>query len=212
SAAGVAAAAAVSGDADWRWRSVAAEAFGAARARARLEPQLSDPDGRVVAQARQALQRVVPAADSSLDARARALVTHPDPAVRSVAADLLARHPNLDDVGLLVTPYRRAEGDPFNDARLSAVSALGAIAASSSAGRLRVLALFVSATPRPADYLVRRLAADTLPDTRDGWGPVLPVETGRTIADYREIARRWLVPALAGTKPHVFLETDRGGL
>ena len=212
SAAGVAAAAAVSGDADWRWRSVAAEAFGAARARDRLEPQLSDPDGRVVAQALQALQRVVPASDSSLDARARALVTHPDPAVRSVAADLLARHPNLDDVGLLVTAYRRAEGDPFNDARLSAVSALGAIAASSSAGRLRVLALFVSATPRPADYLVRRLAADTLPDTRDGWGPVLPVETGRTIADYREIARRWLVPALAGTKPHVFLETDRGRL
>ena len=212
SGAGLAAAAGVSGDADWRWRSVAAEAFGAARARDRLEAQLADPDGRVVAQALQALQRIVPAADTSLSARARALLTHADPAVRSVAADLVARHASLDDVEPLVSAYRRAEGDSFNDARLSAVSALGAIAASSSAARLRVVALFVSATPRPADYLVRRLAADTLPDTRDAWGPVWPVETGRTIADYREIARRWLAPALAGANPHVVLETDRGRL
>src|SRR5207302_1392287 len=83
------------------------------------------PDGRVVAQALQALQRIVPADDSSLRARARALLTHADPAVRSVAADLLARHPNGDDVDLLVVAYTRAAGDPFNDARLSAVSALG---------------------------------------------------------------------------------------
>ena len=212
SAAGVAAAAAVSGDADWRWRSVAAEAFGAAHARDRLETQLADADGRVVAQALQALQRIVPASDSTFDARARALLTHADPAVRSLAADLLARHPSGDDVDLLVAAYRRAEGDPFNDARLSAVSVLGAIAASSSAGRVRVATQFIAATPRPADYLVRRLAADTLPDTRDAWGPVLPIATGRTIADYREIARRWLAPALAGTNPHAFLETDRGRL
>ena len=131
---------------------------------------------------------------------------------RSVAADLLARHPGVDDVDLLVAAYRRAEGDPFNDARLSAVSALGAIAAASSAGRVRVASRFVASTPRPEDYLVRRLAADTLPDTRDAWGPVLPIATGRTIADYREIARRWLAPALAGTNPHVILETDRGRL
>jgi cyclophilin family peptidyl-prolyl cis-trans isomerase len=160
----------------------------------------------------QALQRIVPADDSSLLARARALLTHTDPAVRSVAADLLARHPNVDDVDLLVAAYARAEGDPFNDARLSAVSALGGIAASSPTGRQRVAARFVAVTPRPDDYLVRRLAADTLPDTKDAWGPVLPIATGRTLADYRDIARRWLAPALAGTNPHVFLETDRGTL
>ncbi len=211
---GVAAAAAVSGDADWRWRSVAAEAFGAARARDRLEGQLVDTDGRVVAQALQGLQRIVLAADSSLLARARALLAHADPAVRSVAADIVARHPSVDDVDLLVAAYRRAEGDPFNDARLSAVAALGTIAATSSTGRLRVATRFVSVTPRPDDYLVRRLAADTLPDTRDAWGPVLPIATGRTLADYRDVARRWLAPALGGggTNPHVFLETDRGTL
>jgi len=212
SGAGVAAAVAVSNDADWRWRSVAAETFGAARARDRLEGQLADPDGRVVAQALQALQRIVPADDPPLLARARALLMHADPAVRSVAADLLARHPTADDIDLLVAAYARAERDPFNDARLSAVSALGAIAALSPDARRLVTTKFVAVTPRPDDYLVRRIATDTLPDTRDAWGPVLPIATGRTLADYRDVARRWLAPALAGTNPHVFLETDRGTL
>ena len=212
SAGGVAAAGPLTGDADWRWRSVAAEAFGAARARDRLEAQLADPDGRVVAQALLALQRIVPATDTALPAQARALLVHADPAVRSVAADLLARQPKVEDVDLLVAAYNRADGDPFNDARLSAVSALGAIAGSSSSGRLRVATNFISAVQRPGDYLVRRLAADTLPDTRDAWGAVLPIATGRTIAEYREIARRWLWPAMAGTNPHVTLETDRGTL
>ena len=210
SAAGVAAAAPVATDADWRWRSVAAEAFGAARARDRLETQLADPDGRVVAQALQALQRVVPAADTGLLRRARGLLGHADPAVRSVAADLIGRHPDVADVALLVAAYRRADGDPFNDARLSAVSALGAIAGASSSGRLRVASQFVSAVPRPDDYLVRRLAADTVPDTRDVWGPVTPIATGRSVSEYREIARRWLYPGLGGNNPHIFLETDRG--
>ncbi|HET8712680.1 MAG TPA: peptidylprolyl isomerase [Gemmatimonadales bacterium] len=214
SAAGVAAATALTGDADWRWRRVAAEAFGAARARDRLEALLADPDGRVVAEALQALQRIVPATppDTGLLRRARGLLAHADPAVRSVAADLIGRNPNVEDVDLLVAAYHRAEGDPFNDARLSAVAALGAIAKSSSSGRLRVATRFIATVPRPDDYLVRRLAADTLPDTRDAWGPVAPITTGRTTADYRDIARRWLWPAMGGTNPHVTVETDRGTL
>jgi cyclophilin family peptidyl-prolyl cis-trans isomerase/HEAT repeat protein len=213
SAAGVRVATALASENDWRWRSVAAEAFGAARARAPLETQLGDADGRVVAQALQALQRIVPAADSALPVRARRLLAHADPGVRSVAADLLGRRPDAEDVDRLVEAYRRAEGDPFNDARLSAVSALGAIAAASPTGRLRVAARFVAGVPRPDDYLVRRLAADTLPDARDAWGPALPIATGRTPAQYRDVARRWLAPALAGQgNPRVTLETDRGVL
>src|SRR2546421_411159 len=216
SAAGITAAAAIAGDADWRWRSVAAEAFGAARARARLRSQLADPDGRVVAQALQALQRIVPAtpppADSALHNRARTLLAHADPAVRSVAADILSRNPDVDDVDLLVAAYRRAEADPFNDARLSAVSALGAIAAASATGRLRVATKFVGVVPRPDVSLVHRLAAVTLSDAREAWGAAVPITTSRTLADYREVTRRWLIPALAGTNPHVLLETDRGTL
>ena len=212
-AAGTLAAAQVADDADWRWRSVAAEAFGAAGARARLEGQLADADGRVVAQALQTLQRIVPATDTALVVRARTLIAHADPAVRSVAAELLGRRPDVEDVDLLVQAFRRAENDPFNDARLSALGALGAIANASPTGRLRVATRFVGVVPRPDDYLVRRLAADTLPDARETWGPALPIVTGRTAADYRDVARRWLAPALTGQpNPRVTLETDRGTL
>jgi cyclophilin family peptidyl-prolyl cis-trans isomerase/HEAT repeat protein len=213
SAAGVAAAAALATDPDWRWRSVACEGFGAARDRARLEGALADPDGRVVAQALQALGRVVVDSDAALVARARELLGHADPAVRSVAADLLARRPDVADVDRLVTAYQRAGGDPFDDARLSAVAALGAVARGGTEGRLRVAARFVAAVPRPDDYLVRRVAADRLPDAAEAWGPVVPIATGKTDADYRDAVRRVLLPALqGGAPPRVILETDRGSL
>jgi cyclophilin family peptidyl-prolyl cis-trans isomerase/HEAT repeat protein len=213
STAGVAAAAALFGETDWRWRAVAAEVFGAARDRGRLEALLGDADGRVVAQALQGLARVVPDGDTTLAPRARALLDHADPAVRSVAADLLARHPAVADVDAMVRAYTRAAGDPFDDARLSAVSALAAIAGSSAEGRLRVASAFVAVVPRPDDYLVRRLAGDRLPDAAAQWGPAAPIVTGRSDADYREVARRYLAPALAGQPPpRVTIETDRGTL
>src|SRR6267378_3663317 len=166
----------------------------------------------VFALKRQALIALAQADSPSGVAAAATVASDADWRWRSVAADILGRHPDVDDVDALVVAYRRADGDPFNDARLSAVAALGAIAASSSTGRLRVATKFVSVVPRPDDYLVRRLAADTLPDARDAWGSATPIATGRTPADYRDVARRWLAPALAGTNPHVFLETDRGTL
>ncbi|MGH7605967.1 MAG: peptidylprolyl isomerase, partial [Gemmatimonadales bacterium] len=68
-------------------------------------------------------------------------------------------------------------------------------------------------------YLVRRLAADILVDAAEAWGGgggsggATPIATGRSVADYRDVARRWLAPALAGApNPRVMLETDRGTL
>ena len=210
---GAAAAAPLATDADWRWRSVAAEVFGAARDRTRLEAQLADADGRVVAQALQALTHLVPAGDTTLGPRARQLLTHPDAAVRSVAADVLGRHPAVADVDRLTQAYARAAGDPFDDARLSAVSALGAIAQASADGRLAVATRFVARVPRADDYLVRRLAAERLPDAADGWGPAAPIATGRSVEDYRDVARRYLVPALRGRPaPQVTIESDRGNV
>jgi cyclophilin family peptidyl-prolyl cis-trans isomerase/HEAT repeat protein len=213
SAAGTAAAMTVIGDPDWRWRGVAAEALGAARDRARLESLLADPDGRVVACALQRLKDVVPAGDSNLVARARTLLTHADPAVRSVAADVLADAPDVGDVDRLVSAYQRADGDPFDDARLSAVGALAAVADASAAGRLAVVNRFVSTVGRPDDYLVRRLAMDRLSEAAEAWGRGGQIVTGRTDADYREIVRRYLLPALQGQpNPQVSIETDRGTL
>ena len=214
SAAGVeAATAAMAADADWRWRSVAAEAFAAAHDRPRLERLLDDPDGRVVAQALQGLQRITADSDGATVARARLLLDHADPAVRSIAADLLGRRPAVEDVDRLVAAYRRAASDPFDDARLSAVGALAAIAASGSAGKLKVLGAFVAVTPRPDDYLVRRLAEERFPEAADAWmsGGGRAIATGKTDADYREIVRRYLLPSLLGQpNPQVSIETDRG--
>src|SRR5882762_8562316 len=212
SAAGVAAATALlTGGADWRWRSVAAEALGAARDRGRLEAQLADPDGRVAVRALQALQRLVPDSDSSLSPRARSLLQHADAAVRSVAADLLARRPVLDDVDRLTDAYLRAAADSFNDARLSAVAALAAIAGTGPDARTAVATRFVARVPRADDYLARRLAAEKLPDAAARWGPVAPIATGRTLADYRAVARRYLLPARRGRPgPRVTIETEQG--
>src|SRR5439155_17083043 len=151
---------------------------------------------RVVAQALQALGRVVVDSDAALLGRARELLGHADPAVRSVAADLLARRPDVADVDRLVTAYQRAGGDPFDDARLSAVAALGAVARGGTEGRLRVATRFVAAVPRPDDYLVRRGAAGRLPDAAAAWGPRVPIGTGTTPPDSRQPVRRVPVPAV----------------
>src|SRR5207244_2215490 len=123
------------------------------------------------------------------------------------------RRPAGADVDRLTQAYARAAGDPFDDARLSAVSALGAIAQASADGRLAVATRFVARVPRADDYLVRRLAAERLPDAADGWGPAAPIATGRSVEDYRDVARRYLVPALRGRPaPQVTIESDRGNV
>jgi cyclophilin family peptidyl-prolyl cis-trans isomerase len=52
-----------------------------------------------------------------------------------------------------------------------------------------------------------------LPDAAAQWGPAAPVATGKSDADYRDVARRYLAPVLAGqARPKVTLDTDRGSL
>ena len=110
--------------------------------------------------------------------------------------------------------YRRGAGDAFNDARLSAVAALAAIAAAGTTGRLRVASAFVSGSPKPDDYLVRRLATEKIPEAADAWGTAEgPIATGKTDADYRDVVRRYLLPALRGQpNPTVTIELERGAL
>lgn len=213
SAEGTAAAVGLLDDPDWRWHLAAAEAFGAARNRLQLEALLGDPDGRVVARALQGLRDVLPPGDTALVARARTLLTHADPAVRSVAAEVLADAPTPADVDRLAAAYRQADGDPFDDARLSAVGALAAISDASAAGRLAVINRFIVGSARPDDYLVRRLAAQRIAAAADAWGRDGPIATGRTDAEYRDVVRRYLLPALQGRpNPRVTVETDRGTL
>jgi cyclophilin family peptidyl-prolyl cis-trans isomerase/HEAT repeat protein len=214
SGAGNSAAASVVASSEWRWRSVATEAYAITKNRSRLEALLADPDGRVVAAALGGLARIVPDNDTALAGRARTLLTHADPAVRSVAADALARSPSVDDIDRLIAAYTRAQNDPFDDARLSAVAALAAIADAGAAPRVRVVQAFVSGVPRPDDYLVRRLAAARLSEAADAWGKGAgSITTGKTDAEYRDIVRRYLLPSAMGQpNPRVTIETDRGTL
>src|SRR6266700_3105562 len=184
--------------------------LGGGRAVEALQPGLTSP---VFALRRQAVIALAQA-DAARGATAAApLATDADWRWRSVAAEVLGRHPAVADADRLTQAYARAAGDPFDDARLSAVSALGAIAQASADGRLAVATRFVARVPRADDYLVRRLAAERLPDAADGWGPAAPIATGRSVEDYRDVARRYLVPALRGRPaPQVTIESDRGNV
>ena len=161
----------------------------------------------------QGLKAMVRDSDVALVGRARTLLGNADPAVRSVAADIIARRPDVADIDPLLVAYRRAGTDQISDARLSAVGALAGIAASGPAGQLAVTNRFFSAVSRPDDYLVWRMAAASFPDALQQWGSAPSIATGRTDADYRDIARRYLYPALHGVaNPTVTIETDRGSI
>lgn len=205
-------------DADWRLRAALAEALGASAtdsARAALGVMSADSDARVVAAALAALGQVVPKGDAALRALARSRLAHPDPFVRAAATDLLDRELDPTLVPDFVAAYRRAEREEMNDARLAAVRALADIAAVDAAARARVVRDFLAVVPRSADYLVRRAVADGVGSAtgQQYWGDVYPIETGRSIADYRDVASRLWYPALqGGVLPQVTIETDRGAL
>src|SRR5207237_1215251 len=147
-------------------------ALGGARAAAQLEARLASPRFALRRQAAIALAQ----ADSAAGVAAAAeLARDRDWRWRSVAAEALG------------AARDRAASDTCDDARLSAVAALGAIAATGPEGRAAVASRFVARTPRADDYQVRRLAAEKLPDATARWGPAAPIETERSLDDYRAV-------------------------
>src|SRR5690606_26631642 len=58
-------------------------------------------------------------------------------------------------------------------------------------------------------YVILRWAEDNWAEAASKWGSASPLNTGRTAADYREIARRYFT----GTDrlPHIFIEVDQKG-
>ena len=202
-------------DEDWRQRSLVAEvtaAAGAPGAPESLAAQLGDADARVVATALGALAQVTWRGDTAAVARARALLTHADMGVRAAAIGILARERTLPMVPLLVMAYRRAESDDDNDARLAAVEGLADVAEEAPLNRTEVERLFLAGVPRSPHYLVRRAAAARFgePVVRRRWGTLLPIQTGRSDEEYRELVRRYLAPGVA--VPQVTIETERGAL
>jgi cyclophilin family peptidyl-prolyl cis-trans isomerase/HEAT repeat protein len=198
---------------DWRDRAAAAEAFGAMGVPAHSQrPSIdSERDPRVIAQILQAW-RDGARADPALLQAARKFLNHPDGAVRSVAADVLGRAADPADITGLVAAYRLTARDSFPDAALSILAALDTIAARDEATARRVEQDFLDAVPRPQSYLIRQWAESAWPEAAERWGAAFPVETGRTLEDYREVARRYVVGTEPARYPHVFIETEQRGL
>ncbi|HQR17223.1 MAG TPA: HEAT repeat domain-containing protein [Gemmatimonadales bacterium] len=173
---------------------------------------LNDPDGRVAAAALQGWVDAVPGPDPALLAASRGLLTHADVGVRTLAARAIGRAPVPADLASLAAAYNRAGRDSVPDAAIAALDALRTLAASSEAEAGEVARDFLSITPRPANYVLRLWADATWPEAADRWGPAFPLETNRTLQDYREIASRFVAaPEAPEAHPHIFIETDQRG-
>lgn len=196
----------------WPERATAAEGWGrVASGGVADHPDFAhDADGRVAAAWLQGRLDGAAQPDSALLAAARAGLGHPDIAVRSVAAEILARAPEASAVAPLAEAFRRAGGDSAPDAALAALRALRAAATASPALDTVVVRTFLAGSPRPESYVLRLWAEGNWPEAADRWGAAFPIRTGRSRDDYREVARRFVVnPASADAYPHVFLETDQ---
>lgn len=198
---------------EWEVRLVAAQAWASVAPGPHAgKPAIpSERDGRVIAAMLQGWNDAGGTPPPELVSAARELLTHSDAAVRSVSADVLARVHDPADIPALAAAYRRAERDSFPEAALSALAALDSIAASGTRAAERVNGEFLSTTSRPSLYLIRSWAESSWPEAAERWGPAYPIETGRTLQDYRELARRYIVAPDSIRHPHVFLVTGQRG-
>lgn len=193
--------------ADWRERAAAGRAW-ARVSPARAERFLGDRDSRVVAAALGAWAGAAEPTDPGLVAASRRLLTARDAAVRSVAADALAAAGEAADLPALVEAYRAARTDSFPDAALSALGALHAVVQRAPG---TAQAALIAQLGEPADYQVRLWAERNWPAAAEAWGPAFPHDPGRTMEDYREAVRRFLVGQSPERYPHVQVVVEQVG-
>lgn len=170
----------------------------------------TDPDGRVAAAALEGWFEAVDGPNPQLLATARGLLNHPDVGVRTLAAEAMARAPVADDIAPLKAAYERADGDSVPDAAIGALLALRTLASLSDQDADAVSRNFLARTPRPSNYVVHLWAEAAWPAASSRWGPAFPIETHRTLQDYREIAQRFVAsPESPDAHPHIYIETDQ---
>ena len=156
--------------------------IGRAAALAQLFAAIEDPDRRVRTEA------------------VRTLIAYDD----SASFDVLVRALDSDDTWISVSAAE-ALGRRNTRAR-DATAALNTVAQTTSSAALRTV----------AQQSVRALNPDTTtanrPTTSGGRRPQQrPLDTGKTLADYRRIVERWVVPAYkGGARPRVEWDTPRG--
>jgi cyclophilin family peptidyl-prolyl cis-trans isomerase/HEAT repeat protein len=170
---------------------------------------LGDADPRVRAAALEAWSGVRHPNDSALAQAARGHLTDPDPGIRAAAASALASRASPADLDALVSAWVLAQRDPDSDARVAVFQVLRRLSRS-----VPDLLEQLAEPPRhavldsPEDPVLRAQAARDWPALAAKWGPVAPIETGRTLNDYRSIVRTVM---LAPTNTHVTLELEAKG-
>lgn len=199
---------------EWRDRAVAAEGWGLTRASdsVAMAAMLNDRDARVVGAALQGWLDADADPSPALVAAARARVTSPDVAVRSISADALGRVPDPGDIAGLVTAYRGSAHDSVPDAAFSILGALQAISEASEEGHREVTSEILTGLRRSPEYSVRLWANDHWPELAAEWGPAAPAATTRSMPDYRDLAEKYIVTASPEQVPHVIVETTKGAL
>jgi cyclophilin family peptidyl-prolyl cis-trans isomerase/HEAT repeat protein len=196
--------------ADWRERAAAAEGWAVVNPGALL-PSLGDSDARVVAAALQAWGENVKGPDAGFLQACRQLAGHRDAAVRAGAADGMARAANPADRRRLVQMYTAARHDSFPEATLSALGALLAVARAAPEGPAAAQASILAELSPPTDYVIRRWAEENWPAAAQRWGAAYPISTGRSMEDYRTVARALVAGSDSSRFPRVTIEVaDRG--
>ncbi len=191
-------------------RVAAAEAAGRLGLAPLLDRLARDPAPavRLAALAARLSARSPPGAESGAEATAAALAAllsaleDPDPALRAAALERLAEEPAASHEAI-----RRAIRGPGSrrlvDVARAGTRALGARAAAEPLERGAIVAE-LEVLARDGDWLVRREAADALEALERPRPAVGPVEAGRALAAYRDLARSSAGPRL------VDLETRHG--
>jgi len=186
---------------DPRTRAVAAEAAARRGDVDTLFRLTEDSDASVRRAALEGLGRGAGDATAELAER---FLRDPDPTVRATALEMLAEQPGVA-ARLLAETLDRAREDPMNDARLAGVRALAARGRREPGEAPAVLEALERLAGDP-DWLVRREAAAGL-EALGGQRPeVGPVETGRSLAIYRDVFDR------TRAERTVEIETERGVL
>jgi len=138
---------------------------------------------------------------------ALAALEDPDPAVRATALDRLAEAPELSTARVTELIDRARADGAENDVRRTGIDVLERRAKADPRGEhaAATAALGRLAADDP-DWLVRRAAADALAGLGEPRPEVGAVDTGRSLATYREIVRQ------TGRPVRVAVETERGDL
>jgi cyclophilin family peptidyl-prolyl cis-trans isomerase/HEAT repeat protein len=164
-----------------------------------------DADSRVRAASLAAWRASAGARDSGVRGAATAAWLDSDPVVRAAALPLLADTASEAGLDLLTTAWQSGNTD-LREAALNSLIRMSR-GERSFLGRLTTPARRVW-LERPGDPGLRGAAARGFPALSARWGGVSPIETGRSLQDYREVAGRFL---LARDNPRVVIEVESRG-